>query len=99
MRATWPGARSGRISITTWPLVVSRIRVLSLIVLNSFLVASIDEGHDLGRARECVAERFGERQRRAGVDGGDDRTLIERFRLRRSLRCHVGEARLALKGP
>src|SRR5581483_9626410 len=29
MRATWPGARSGRISITTLPLVVSRIMVSS----------------------------------------------------------------------
>src|SRR5690606_24985178 len=29
MRPTWPGARSGNISITTFPLVVSRISVFS----------------------------------------------------------------------
>src|SRR5687767_14020989 len=29
MRATWPGARSGRMAITTWPLVVSMRSVFS----------------------------------------------------------------------
>src|SRR5262249_739420 len=99
MRATWPGARSGRISMTTWPLVVSRIRVLSLIVLNSFLVALIYEAHDRRAARHRVAERVRERQRRAGVDGRDHGTLVERLGLGRSLARHIGEAGLALKGP
>src|SRR4029077_19846898 len=101
MRATWPGARSGRISITTWPLVVSRIMVLSvasLIVLGSFQVSLIHETHDVRTARHRVAERFRERQRRAGVDGGDCGALIERPGLRRRLVRHIGETRLALKG-
>src|SRR5882672_856112 len=101
MRATWPGARSGRISMTTWPLVVSRISVLSvasLIVLDSFLVSLFYEDLDGRTARQRVAERFRERQRRAGVDGGDRGALIERLGLCRRLVRHIGETRLALKG-
>src|SRR5262249_10782944 len=99
MRATWPGARSGRISMTTWPWVVSRISLLvSLIVLDSLFVASIYEDFHIRAARQRVAERFRERQRRAGVDGGDCGALVERLGLRRSLGRHIGEARLALKG-
>src|SRR3954467_9994730 len=33
MRATWPGARSGRISMVTGPCVVSRIRVFSVALM------------------------------------------------------------------
>src|SRR5579885_2750162 len=37
MRATWPGARSGRISITTLPLVVSRVSVSSGLAIRNSL--------------------------------------------------------------
>src|SRR5262245_29997910 len=101
MRATCPGARSGRISMTTSPLEVSRIMVLSvasLIVLGSLFVSPIYETHEVRAARHRVAERFRERQRRAAVDGGDHGTLIERLGLRRRLPRHISETRLALKG-
>src|SRR5262249_2351196 len=87
--------------MTTGPLVVSRISVLSvasLIVLDSFLVALIYVDLDGRTARQRVAERFRERQWRAGVDGGDRGTLIKRLGLRRRLPRHIGETRLAPKG-
>src|ERR1700722_9636989 len=69
MRETWPGARSGRISIRIVPLVVSRISVLSascafsvmdVLCLLEFSVVDETDGH--GPARERVAEPIGERQ-------------------------------------
>src|SRR5262249_20631501 len=98
MRATWPGARSGRISITTSPWVVSRISVLSpasLMGLGSFLVSAVYELK--GKRTTChrIAESRRERHRRAGVDGGDRSALVERLGLGRRLAGREGEARLA----
>src|SRR5207247_536207 len=39
MRATWPGARSGRIRMTTLPLVVSSVSVFSASVMGCSLLA------------------------------------------------------------
>src|SRR5499427_3856598 len=102
MRATWPGARSGRISITTSPWVVSRIRVfwsLSVMVSDSFFVSSVDEWKDGGTSGHRIAEPLRKRQRRAGVDGLDRGALVQRPGLGRRLTRHVGEARLAEKVP
>src|ERR1700724_1192757 len=95
MRATWPGARSGRISMATGPWVVSRINVLSLMWSNSLLVAPIDERHDFWSSGERIAEPGRERQRHAGVDGRDHGALVERTGLGLRLARYVGEARLA----
>src|SRR4029077_18054063 len=98
MRATWPGARSARISITTSPWVVSRISVLSpasLMGLGSFLVSAVYERKGERTARRGVAEARRALQRRAGVDGGDRGTLVERAGLGRRLAGREGEARLA----
>src|SRR5215470_16476240 len=98
MRATWPGARSGRISITTSPWVVSRISVLSpasLMGLGSFLVSAVYERKGERPPRDGVTEPIGERQRRAGVDRGGRGALVERPRLRRRLAGRKGKTRLA----
>src|ERR1700683_4361765 len=44
MCLTWPGARSGRISITTGPLVVSSVRVLPCSVMNHAVLLIDDDG-------------------------------------------------------
>src|SRR3981189_3194512 len=92
MRATCPGARSGRISITTLPCVVSRIRVLSpaWLILSSFCVSPVYEGKEVGTSGHRVAEPFREGQRRAGADGGDRDALVERPGLRRRPARHDG---------
>src|SRR3981081_2986356 len=97
MRATCPGARSGRISITTLPCVVSSISVLwpACLILSSFCVSPVYEGKEVGTSGHRVAEPFREGQRRAGADGGDRAALVERPGLRRGLALHEGEARLA----
>src|SRR5258705_2148546 len=97
MRATGPGARWGRLSITTLPWVVSRIRVLSpaWLILSSFCVSPVYEGKDVGTSGHRIAEPFREGQRRAGADGGGRDALIERPGFRRRLARHEGEARLA----
>src|ERR1700730_12078420 len=97
MRATCPGARSGRISITTLPCVVSRIRVLSpaWLILSSFCVSPVYEGKDVGTPRHRIAEPFRETRQIAGADGGDRDALVERAGLGRGFRRHKGEARLA----
>src|SRR3989442_14955444 len=68
MRATWPGARSGRIRMTTWPLVVSSVSVFSALVMDVLCLLEfsiVDEPHGKRAAGDCVPERIGERQGRA----------------------------------
>src|SRR5580700_6482565 len=79
MRATWVGARSGRSSIWIGPLVVSRMSVfaspsvLSVMgrpcllecCLLEFSVVDEPQGHRASGQR--IAERLGERQRRAAA--------------------------------
>src|ERR1700746_2045104 len=103
MRATWPGARSGRIAITTGPLVVSRRSVLPAASALSVMVcpfcldelAVVDEAHGHRSPGESIAERVGEVQRHAAFQrlshGGTIRHpfLVGRFRRL------IGDARLA----
>src|SRR5690242_10842538 len=73
MRATWPGAKSGRKAMATGPLVVSRTSfcgsACAVMLRPCFLeVSAVDESHGHGAAGERIAERLGERERRAAGD-------------------------------
>src|SRR6266849_1782423 len=71
MRVTCPGARSGRIAMTTLPCVVSRIIVLSWSVMGAlclFEFSIVDEPHGERAAGDRVPERIGERQGRTAFE-------------------------------
>src|SRR5260221_5541983 len=86
MRATWPGARSGRIMMVTGPLEVSRSNVLSRSVSGcwvmgdfGFLFLAGFNNRDHERApRNGVAKFPGDGQRGAAVEHVHDRPLIYR---------------------
>src|SRR5581483_670068 len=94
MRATWPGARSGRISITTLPLVVSRVSVFSAsaMVLYLLLFPGIEKSKDHRPARDRIAEAFRKRKRRAAGYRVGQRLVIDRALLGRYGAALVGDA-------
>src|SRR5260370_19031654 len=86
MRATWPGARSGRIRIVTGPLEVSRRSVLSRSASGFwamggfsflFLAGFYDWDHE-GASRNGVAELLGDGQRGAAIEHIDHWPLVGR---------------------
>src|ERR1043166_8059464 len=97
MRSTCFGARAGRSAITTWPLVVSRISVLSLsaMELHFLAVAPVEEIDPEHAARSRGAHRLRERHRRAQVDRFGDRLIIAIAQFRRDLLDERDDLRLA----
>src|SRR5882757_4762008 len=95
MRATWPGARSGRISITTLPLVVSRIMVLSVLVIGCLSLEGsvVDEtdGNRLAGDRPRHSRR--EVERRAARERRVDGIKIGIPRFRRNPGADISHAR------
>src|SRR5262252_2028104 len=92
MRATWPGARSGRIRIVTGPFEVSRRSVLSRSASGFgvmggfdflFLAGFYDRDHE-GASRNGIAELLGDGQRGAAIEHIDHRPLIGRPDFRRN---------------
>src|SRR5271166_4750506 len=94
MRATWPGARSGRISITTGPCVVSSVSVSSglAIVLCLSLLAIVDEMECEGPPRNRRAETVGKRQWRTAADRGGERGVVDGAPLIGHVRRLIGDA-------
>src|SRR5436190_22662138 len=98
MRATWPGARSGRIWMTTLPLLVSRISVLSLSVISCSCLLEfpiVDESHGKGSAGRRVPKSIGERQRRATLDHLGHRRAVGQSIIIGRVRRFEGNSRLA----
>src|SRR4051794_5733365 len=94
MRATWPGARSGRIAITTRPLAVSRIIVSSglAIKLRLSLVPCILDMQYERPSRNRVGEAFGQRQWGAAAQWRQQRAVIDRTPLFGDAGGLVGDA-------
>ena len=78
MRSTCFGARSGRSSITTLPLVVSSVSLFRCQPWDLCLpaVAPVEEIDPERAARDRAAHRFGERHRRAAIDRLGDRRVV-----------------------
>src|ERR1700674_5764577 len=107
MRATWRGARSGRIAIVTGPLDVSSTRVYSescsaawsgfwgIGVLGFLFLARFNDRDREGAARNSAAKLLGDRQRGAAVEHVDGGALIGRLDLGWHPGRREGEARLA----
>src|SRR5215471_786497 len=102
MRATCVGARSGRISIATVPLVVSRMR--RLLVSSAFSVMGcpcllefsvVDESQRHRAPGKRTAERIGEAQRKATGERLRQCGPIGHALLLGRTRRLVGDARLA----
>src|SRR5215469_12772969 len=98
MRATWVGARSGRMSIATVPWVVSRMsRSAFSVMANPCLLelSVVDESQRHRASGERIAERVGETQGQAAGERLRERCPIQHALL---LGCGgrlVGDARLA----
>src|SRR5215471_6343117 len=105
MRATWPGARSGRIKMVTGPLEVSRSNVLSrsasgFWVMGNFgllFLAGFDDGNHKRAPGNGVAEPLTDRQRRATLEHVYGGVMVGGLHLLRRLMGGVGEARLGQK--
>src|SRR5262249_39975195 len=97
MRDTWLGARSGRISTTTRPLVVSNTILWSslMVLLRSAVLAVVDEPGPDRAAGNGRARTAGQPERRAAVQRVDDGALIGRPDLVRQRRGRIGKARLS----
>src|ERR1044072_7207566 len=96
MRSTCFGARSGRNSITTLPLVVSSVSFsLSAMMLNFLDAAIVDETQREGTPGERIAERGGEGERRAARQRVGHGALIDGPGICGNPRRHRSEARLA----
>src|SRR5262249_16892558 len=77
MRSTCLGARSGRSSITTLPLVVSSVSFfLSAIASRLSAVASVQKIDPERPARDRPAHRLGERHLRAAIDRFGDCRVV-----------------------
>src|SRR5215831_3465820 len=105
MRATWPGARSGRIKMVTGPLEVSRSNVLSrsasgFWVMGNFgllFLAGFNDGDHEGTPGNGVAERLADGQRRTTLEHVYGGVMVGGLHLLRRLVCGVGEAGLGQK--
>src|SRR5580704_14497219 len=101
MRATWLGARSGRIVMVTGPLEVSSSNVLSnsavlvIGILRLLIFTRFNDRKNQQTSRGGAAEFLGDRQRSAAVEHVDHCTLIGHPHLRRHARRYESEARLA----
>src|SRR5215468_1557114 len=103
MRATWPGARSGRITIVTGPLEVSRRSVLSrsasgFWVIGGFgflFLAGFHDGDHEGASRNGSAELLGDGQRGAAIKHVNHCPLIGGPDFRSYPGRRKGEPRLA----
>src|ERR1043166_7433679 len=97
MRSTCFGARSGRSAITTLPLVVSRISVLSLSAMELHLlaVAPVEEIDPEHPPRRRGAHRLREGHRRTQVDRFGDRLIVAIAQFRRDLLDERDDLRLA----
>src|ERR1700722_19648128 len=102
MRATWPGAKTGRITMLTGPWEVSSSNVLSRVsdasVMRIFcflFLARFDDRENERAPRNGAAKFLGYGERRATVQHVDDRALIGRPDLRRHAGRRKSETRLA----
>src|ERR1700687_3347311 len=98
MRATCPGARSGRMAITTLPWVVSRISSFCLSVMGLLLSLSgsvVDKTDGDRAARDGAAHSCAERQRRATLQRLRNGATIDLPGLVANSRRRIGHARLA----
>src|SRR5215468_4782508 len=97
MRATWLGARSGRMAIVTFPLVVSSTSVSSvLVIVLSLLFVAIIDVADVDRATgDLPAQPLGQRQRRTARQRIVDGIAVGLPRLWRNSARRIGQARQA----
>src|SRR5690349_2199465 len=95
MRATWPGARSGRISITTLPLVVSSVSVFSGLAIEECLslFAGIVEAEKEWPAGDRIAQCGRHWQRRAALHHQDQRAVIGELLIIRNVARLMGDTR------